>query len=135
MKAKADSLIPALRDLYLTVGNETISLPELESFLKSTKSPHKVLTWMILYLLGQLSAFPIDVQTGNGWYDDERAFARRMWEIISKHCYLNYYKIVCESESVRIKNRFQRPWLQKPQFCDNGAKINKAILCLRREDA
>lgn len=142
-KANGGSLIPLLRDLYLTVGENTISLTELESFLSKTSSPHKIITWCILYLLGQLSSYPIDMNSGYGFYDDERNFVRLMWEIISKHTYLNYYKIVCETESCRVKNRFRRPWIEKTQFVDQiqsveklspqTVSISEAIKTLKRE--
>jgi len=136
VKANGGSLIPFLRDLYLTVGEETISLSELESLLSRTSSPHKVLTWSILFLLGKLSSYPISFETGYGFYDDERNFVRLMWELISKHCYLNYYKIVCEAESCRVKNRFRRPWLEKTQVTGNfQSEFEKAILSLKRETA
>jgi hypothetical protein len=104
-------LVPLLRDLYLTVEEDTISLDELMKFLAATSSPFKIYTWCILFLLSRLQKFTI--LRAEDLHEDDRSDLRAMWELISKHAYCNYYKCVSFTEKSRDKNRFQKPWLWK----------------------
>lgn len=117
MKAKstADLLIPVLRDLYLTVDEDSISIDELRSFLSATSSPFKIITWCILFLATRLQNFTI--LSVNDLHEDDRASLRVMWELISKITYCNYYRCVMATEPGRVRNRYQKPWLwKKPGF-------------------
>lgn len=106
MRAKADSLTPLLRDLYLIVDKEEIPFEILETCLRAAESPSTVILWCILFLCKKLESISFRrVRNGASF---EAASASCLWELISKVCYKNVYRFVQTSESARVKNRMQK---------------------------
>lgn len=109
VKAKAESLIPLLRDMYLTVCEDYISVFELEAFLAAAESPVKIISWCILFLCQRLQNFsPVDPNNlySNAPYEIEEL--RCIWELVSKVVYTNLYGCIQSSESARARNRLQK---------------------------